>query len=78
MNKFYYMTHTRLSPWLIGLSFGAFIIDYQMDKRKYRIQSTVGASETHNLTFELKAAFLVSQSNYLDCSCYCNGYCLFL
>lgn len=40
-NSFYYLTHTRTTPWLIGLIFGDFILDFQANKERYQIKSKV-------------------------------------
>lgn len=38
---YYYPSHNRLPAWLIGLSFGAFLLDYQENKNKFQIRNKV-------------------------------------
>lgn len=35
---YYYVTHTRLAPWLIGIAFGAFIYQQKLEKTKFKIK----------------------------------------
>lgn len=50
-----YATHTRSPPWLIGLIFGAFLLDYQQEKQKYLIKSRVN----YLVVFETTQFFVI-------------------
>lgn len=47
---YYYASHNRLPAWLIGIIFGAFLIDYQNNKNKFQIRRKVllNVAKTNN------------------------------
>lgn len=45
---YYYATHGRFPPWLIGIVFGAFILDYQQNPKKFKIKRQVCVSVVVN------------------------------
>lgn len=53
---FYFVTHTRVPPWLIGLIFGAFLLDYQANKERYQIRNKVkrSGSEQNDKHLQIK------------------------
>lgn len=38
---YYSVTHTRMAPWLLGLMFGTFMLDFKTNEQKYRIKRDV-------------------------------------
>lgn len=59
---YYYVTHTRLAPWFIGLWMGAYIIDAR--DRKFKINLVKFLFK--NLFWSFNYYFSVNQFGYLD------------
>lgn len=38
---YYKLAHVRISGWLVGIMFGAFLLNYKEDEAKYRMKSKV-------------------------------------
>lgn len=69
---YYSVTHTRLTPWLIGLIFGAFLLDFKTNETKYRIKNDVNrfcpTKPTLFIEFIFSLYILVAGRWFLDFS----------
>lgn len=63
----YQYTHSKFPQWLIGIMFGAFMLDYQKDRTMYHIKNKVNTSVNR---FYLHTGSTNAQCFLLQCFLY--------